>query len=88
MSAIINKIIIWHDKEYAHIIEDKPCDFCDLCAFSKLCYNVLSGKVSISDTPMEKCGELCNEEHTDYAFFIEADKAENYIKSMNDVSVL
>ena len=85
MKARINKIINWKEKEYAHIIEDEPNQFCDLCAFSELCGKVNSKELPYEESPMAICAHLCLEANdTHFAMFIEASKAENYIKARND----
>lgn len=85
MKARINKIINWNGKEYAHIVEDKPAPFCDFCAFSELCSKVLSKELEYEKSPMKVCEDLCyTEEPIDFAFFIEASKAESYIRGANE----
>jgi len=81
--AVISKIIKWEGKEYAHIIEDTPNEFCDLCAFSELCAKVLTKELLFENTPMRMCSDICEEANTHYGFFIDASKAENYVKSVN-----
>lgn len=77
----INKIINWKGKEYAHIIESEPAPFCDFCVFRNECQKVLTKQLSFEDSPLRICSDLCDAENTSYAFFMEAGKAENYIKT-------
>ena len=81
--ARINKIIKYNGKEYAHIIEPEPNQFCDLCCFSKTCSNVLNGALDYHESPMCICSELCNEADTDFAMFIESEIAKDYINAIN-----
>lgn len=83
MKARINKIITWQEKEYAHIIEDEPYPFCDLCSFSDICQKVLTKELAHEDSPMPICEKLSEEANTHYAFFIEANKAEGYCNRRN-----
>ena len=86
MKARINKIITWKGKEYAHIVEDEPNEFCDLCAFSNICGKVLTKEVSYEQSPMPICVHLCLEANdTHYAMFIEAEKAEKYVNARNTI---
>lgn len=80
MKSRVNKLINWHGKEYAHIIEDAPFQFCDICVFSKLCSKVLHKELAFEDSPMPICERLCDEANTHFAFFIGADKVEYYDK--------
>lgn len=84
MKARINKIINWQGKEYAHVIEDEPSQFCDLCAFNKLCWKVVSNELSFNNSPMKVCNDLCDKENTHFAMFVEASEAQDYIKKRND----
>lgn len=85
IKARINKIITWNNKEYAHIIENELSEFCDLCSFRDICAKVLQKKLAFEDSPMKICQELCDAENTHFAFFIEANKAENYCNKMNGI---
>ena len=84
MSTRINKIINWDGKEYAHIIEDNPNQFCDLCVFSDLCQKVILKKLAFEESPMKICEELCSKENTNYAMFLESDVAKRYINRINN----
>ena len=85
MKARINKLITWDNKEYAHIIEDEPNQFCDLCSFSELCGKVVRKELAFEDSPMKLCEELCYEaDDTHYAMFIPSEVAENYCKHINE----
>ena len=83
MIARINKIINWDGKEYAQVIEDHPAQFCDLCALSEICQKVLYKELEYENSPMKICSDLCNEEQTNFAMFIEANDAERYVNSRN-----
>lgn len=83
MKARINKIITWQGKEYAHIIEDEPFEFCDICSFRDICSKVLTKEVSYENSPMPICNKLSEEADTHFAFFIEANKAEDYCNRRN-----
>ncbi len=83
MKARINKLIIWDGKEYAHIIEDEPNQFCDLCSFSELCGKVVRKELAFEDSPMKLCEELCKPD-IHYAMFIPSEVAESYIKHVNN----
>ena len=85
MKTRINKLITYNNKEYAHIIEDEPNQFCDLCAFFELCTKVIQKELAFEDSPMKICGDLCDAENTHFAFFIESDKAEHYCKGINNI---
>ena len=74
----INKIITWDGKEYAHVIETEPSSFCDQCVFSDLCQKVLYRELAVEDSPMKVCNDLCTKENTHFAFFMEANRAEDY----------
>lgn len=80
MKARISKIITWQDKEYAHIIEDDPFPFCDICDFRDLCSKVLTKELAFKDSPMPICEKLSEEANTHFAFFLDANKAEYYCK--------
>ena len=84
MTSRINKIITWQGKEYAHIIEDEPNQFCDLCTFGDLCHKVLINQIAFENSPMKLCEELCELENTHYAMFIPAEVAETYCKHINE----
>jgi len=79
----INKYVKWGDKEYAHIIEEEPAEFCSMCALCDICSQVAQKKITFDNSPMAMCDELCSAENTNYAFFIESDKAEAYCNKMN-----
>ena len=81
MKARINKIITWQGKEYAHIIEDNPFSFCDICDFGDLCSKVLAKELTFEDSPMSICEKLSEEANTHFAFFLDANKAEHYCKN-------
>ena len=83
MISRINKIINWDGKEYAHIIETRPSQFCDLCALSNWCEKVIDRELAYDESPMKICSELCDAENTHFAMFIEADKAEEYVLNIN-----
>lgn len=83
MKSRINKIINWQGKEYAHIVENEPFEFCDICAFGDLCQKVLSKEIDYNNSPMIICDELSKETNDDFSFFIEANKAENYCNNRN-----
>lgn len=83
MKARINKIITWQGKEYAHIIEDTPNEFCNLCAFSELCEKVLTKELLFENTPMKTCSDISEEANTHFSFFIEASKAKGYCNRRN-----
>ena len=83
IKARINKIITWDNKEYAHIIEDEPSEFCDICTFRDLCMKVIQKKLAFEDSPMKKCEELCDAEDTHFAFFIDSSRAEDYCNRFN-----
>lgn len=83
MSARINKYITWNEKEYAHIIEDKPNQFCDLCAFGEICQKVLLKTLEFSESPMKVCEELCDAENTHFAMFVPGEVAEKYVRTVN-----
>lgn len=83
MKARINKIITWQDKEYAHIVEDEPFQFCDICDFGDLCSKVLRKELAFEDSPMPICEKLSEEADTHFAFFIRADKAKDYCNMRN-----
>lgn len=83
MSVRINKIINWKGKEYAHIIEDDPNQFCDLCSFREECAKVLSKELLFDNSPMKICDELCKEENTHFAMFIENGTADSYVQGRN-----
>lgn len=83
MKARINKIIIWQGKEYAHIVEDEPWQFCDICDFGDLCSKVICKELAYENSPMPICNKLSEEANTHFAFFIKADKAESYCNRMN-----
>lgn len=81
MKARINKIITWQGKEYAHIIEDEPWQFCDICDFGDLCSKVIRKELAYEDSPMPICEKLSEEANTHFAFFLDANKAEHYCKN-------
>lgn len=83
MKARINKIITWQGKEYAHIIEDEPFEFCDICVFRDICPKVLTKQLAFENSPMPICNKLSEEADTHFAFFIEANKAEDYCNRRN-----
>jgi len=85
MYARINKLINWNGKEYAHIIENEPAPFCDLCAFGDICQKVLTKELAYEDSPMKICNDVCEEaNNTHFAFFIDSSKAERYCKRVNN----
>ena len=81
MKARINKIITWQGKEYAHIIEDKPWQFCDICDFGDLCSKVIRKELAYEDSPMPICNKLSEESNTHFAFFRNVNDAEKYCKN-------
>lgn len=83
MKAKIYKIINWQGKEYAHIIEDEPWQFCDICDFRDLCPKVLTKELAFEDSPMPICEKLSEEANTHFAFFLDANKAEDYCNRRN-----
>ena len=83
MKARINKIITWQGKEYAHIIEDEPFEFCDICSFRDICSKVLTKEVSYENSPMSICNKLSEEADTHFTFFRNIDDAEKYCKNIN-----
>jgi len=83
MKARINKIITWQNKEYAHIVEDEPFQFCDICDFGDLCSKVLRKELAFEDSPMPICEKLSEEADTHFAFFRKVDDAEKYCKRIN-----
>ena len=84
MKARINKIITWQNKEYAHIVEDEPFQFCDICDFGDLCSKVLTKELAFKDSPMPICRKLSEEANTHFAFFRDTDDAEEYCKRVNN----
>jgi hypothetical protein len=83
MRLRISKVINWDGKEYAFVVDSEPNEFCDFCAFSVLCSEVVRHKRTIEESPMKICMELADAENTNYCNFISNDRAQEYVDNMN-----
>lgn len=79
MAKRVNTFITWKGKEYAHIIGDEPDQYCDMCAFSNICSQVITKKIHYDNSPMVICEQLSTKENTNFSFFVESEHAKNYL---------
>ena len=68
---MIGKIITYKGKEYQYVFDSVPDQYCDFCAFSEICSEVIQHKRDVEDSPMPLFNELSEEFNTYFANFKE-----------------